>query len=110
MRLDKLLGVAVLVFGVGSPGLAAETPQELLVGRWALTTEERNVVEFAANGTYSITSKDDKTATGTYVFVGRDAIQTKVGSRISTSTIMVTRDELKLTNEAGRILRFKRIR
>src|SRR5438128_451472 len=105
MRLRLLAGLAVvaLLAVAVRPALAAEKPQDLIVGKWQPSdAKDKATLEFLKDGKLKITS-DQFTVDGSYKFIDDKTMEVKIafgGQEMAVKLkVTVAKDDLTMQEE-----------
>lgn len=81
--------------------------RNLIIGRWEADAAVKLVVEFHVDGTARITMMG-QTLNGTYKLNGNDELEWNMNGRTTKARLHVTAQELELTDEANRTIKYHR--
>lgn len=108
MRLSAVAALAVfaLLALVVAPGLAADKPDVLIVGKWQPKDEKAKVVlDFQKDNKLKISADESFSFDGTYKFVNDTTLEIKIAfggqEKVTKLKVTITKDELT-TQEEGK--------
>jgi uncharacterized protein (TIGR03066 family) len=104
-----LAALACAVLLLSSSTARAQTPKELIVGKWlSLDEKQKGTLEFTADGKLKV-SIEGLTIDGTYKIVGEDGLEITIGKETNSGKFKVSKETLELIKD-GKTDKFKRIK